>query len=60
MAGRLSPGEPCLARYSLDNSIYRAVVLKSDSSSAKVFFIDYGRLYPVLGLKSYLTSPLDV
>ena len=40
-AQNIQAGVPCLARYSLDNTIYRAVVLKKDSS-AKVYYLDYG------------------
>ena len=40
-AHSIQAGVPCLARYSLDNTIYRAVVLKKDSS-AKVYYLDYG------------------
>ena len=40
-SGNIQAGVPCLARYSLDNTVYRAVVLKKDSS-AKVYYLDYG------------------
>ena len=40
-AQSIQAGVPCLARYSLDNTIYRAVVLKKDSS-AKVYYLDFG------------------
>ena len=39
--GNIQAGVPCLARYSMDNTVYRAVVLKKDSS-AKVYYLDYG------------------
>jgi tudor domain-containing protein 1/4/6/7 len=41
-----TPGEPCCARFSLDNHWYRAVVLevevKGDGALARVRFVDYG------------------
>ena len=37
----IQAGVPCLARYTLDNTIYRAVVLKRDTL-AKVYYLDYG------------------
>lgn len=38
---QLEAGMPCLARYSVDNSIYRAVILQV-SDNVKVLYLDYG------------------
>ena len=56
-AGNIQAGVPCLARYSLDNTIYRAVVLKKDSS-AKVYYLDYGNSEQVR-LEAVYTMPGD-
>ena len=53
----IQAGVPCLARYSLDNTIYRAVVLKKDSS-AKVYYLDYGNSEQV-ALDRVYTLPGD-
>jgi hypothetical protein len=41
-AARAVAGTPCLARFSQDGTIYRAVVLKRDGQLAKVYYLDYG------------------
>jgi len=51
----IQAGVPCLARYTLDNTIYRAVVLKRDSL-AKVYYLDYGNS-EVLPLESVYAIP---
>ena len=56
-AHSIQAGVPCLARYSLDNTIYRAVVLKKDSS-AKVYYLDYGNSEQV-ALDKVFTLPND-
>jgi len=39
---QLTAGSPCLARYSLDKSIYRAVILNTLDNTAKILYVDYG------------------
>ena len=51
----IQAGVPCLARYTMDNTIYRAVVLKRDSL-AKVYYLDYGNS-EVLPLESVYAIP---
>ena len=55
--GNIQAGVPCLARYSMDNTVYRAVVLKKDSS-AKVYYLDYGNSEQVR-LENVFSMPGD-
>ncbi|XP_064604917.1 uncharacterized protein LOC135470098 [Liolophura sinensis] len=58
-----SPNQPCLARFTEDESWYRAKVVSTQASGVEVFFVDYGNadIVPEADLVSikpdYLTLP---
>ena len=54
--GAVQAGVACLARYTRDHTVYRAVVLKRDSTTAKVYYLDYGNSEQVQCLLSTVNS----
>ncbi|PSN43927.1 hypothetical protein C0J52_03669 [Blattella germanica] len=61
----LKPGTPCVARYSEDDTVYRAVIQSVADNDASVFFCDYGNteIVPLTDIKEisaeYLKLPVQ-